>query len=321
MGYIHNIYSEENSNTFVSQTGLASIYYQSWVPDNPDNVKAIFQIVHGMAEHTDRYEEFGIFMASLGFAVFASEHIGHGRSVKSADDLGYFGEKDGWKAFVNDAHSVTLRAKKEFPDVPVILFGHSMGSFVARSYIAEYADDITAAIICGTSGPNPAAGMGLFVANTVAKIKGSKYRSKFINNLAFGSYNKRSKYDGDNGFGWLTTDKEIVKKYNADPLCGYLFTAKGFTDLFSVLMNVSGDDWFEAVPKQLPVLLISGKEDPVGSYGKGVKAVYSGLVATDHKKISLKLFDRMRHEILNEFGKEEVMLYIAQWCQKALNSK
>ncbi|MBP3329427.1 MAG: lysophospholipase [Clostridia bacterium] len=318
MGVLHNIYSTENGNTFVSETGLAEIYYQSWTPDDPEKVKGIFQIVHGMAEHTDRYAEFARFLTAIGFAVFAGDHIGHGRSIKTEDDLGYFGEKDGWKAFVNDAHTITLRAKKEFPGVPVVLFGHSMGSFVARSYISQYAEDIDAAIICGTSGPNPAAGMGIKLANAVAKIKGSRYRSKFINSVAFGSYNKRSANKDDNGFGWLTTDRAEVKKYNDDPLCGYLFTAKGFTDLFGVLDSVSKKECFEKTPASLPILLIAGKEDPVGSYGPGVEKVYDEYVKTGHKKVTIKLYDRMRHEILNEFGKEEVMVNIAQWCQKIL---
>lgn len=319
MGVIHNIYSTENGNTFVSETGLAEIFYQSWLPENPENIKGIFQIVHGMAEHTDRYEDFAKFLTTIGFAVYASDHVGHGRSIKSDDDLGYFGEENGWKAFINDAHSVTLRAKKEFPGVPVVLFGHSMGSFVARCYISQYADDIDAAIICGTSGPNPAAGMGIFLANTVAKIKGSKHRSKLINSVAFGTYNKRSAQKDDNGFGWLSTDREVVKKYNNDPLCGYLFTAKGFTDLFNVLDNASKKECFEKTPKNLPIYLIAGKEDPVGSYGPGVEKVYNEYIRTGHKKVTIKLYDRMRHEILNEFGKEEVYVNVAQWCQKILS--
>ena len=318
MSIIHNIYSVENGNSFISASGVSGIFYQSWTPSDPDKIKGIFQIVHGMAEHTDRYEEFAKFLTTIGFAVFAADHVGHGRSVKTDDDLGYFGEKDGWKAFIDDAHNVTLRAKKEFPGVPVVLFGHSMGSFIARCYISQYADDIDAAIICGTSGPNPAAGMGIFLANTIAKIKGSKHRSQTINSIAFGAYNKRCASKDDNGFGWLSTDKEIVKKYNADPLCGFPFTAKGFTDLFNVLDNCSKKECFEKTPANLPIYLIAGKEDPVGSYGPGVEKVYNEYIKTGHKKVTIKLYDRMRHEILNEFGKEEVYVNIAQWCQKIL---
>ncbi len=319
MGIVHNTYSEYDGNTFISKTGLAPIFYQSWTPDDPEKVKGIFQIVHGMAEHGDRYEEFAKFLTTVGFAVYVSDHIGHGRSVKSDEDLGYFGEEDGWKAFVDDAHMVTFRAKKEFPGVPVVLFGHSMGSFVARSYISQYGNEIDAAIICGTSGPNPASGMGIFLAETVAKIKGSKYKSNLINSVAFGAYNKRFASKDDTGFGWLTTDKAIVKKYNEDPLCGFLFTAKGFKDLFSVLDSVSKKECYLNTPADLPIFIISGIDDPVGTYGKGVQKVYDEFVATGHKKVTIKLYDRMRHEILNEFGKEEVMVNIAQWCQKILS--
>lgn len=319
MGIMHNIYSSENSNTFVSDSGLAEIYYQSWIPDDPEKVKGIFQIVHGMAEHGDRYEEFARFLTSIGFAVFVNDHIGHGRSVTDENELGYFGEENGWKAFVNDAHTVTMRAKHEFPDVPVVLFGHSMGSFVARSYISKYADDIDASVICGTSGSNPGAGIGISLANLVAKIKGSKYRSNFINSMAFGNYGKRLSSKDDSGFGWLTTDKAVVKKYVEDPLCGYIFTAKGFTDLFGVLNYASQKECYEKTPANLPIFLIAGKEDPVGSYGTGVEKVYEQYLKTGHKKVTLKLYDKMRHEILNEFGKEEVMVNIAQWCQKILS--
>ncbi len=319
MGIMHNIYSSDNGNTFVSKTGLAEIFYQSWAPENPDNIKGIFQIIHGMAEHSDRYEEFAKFLTTIGFVVFVNDHIGHGRSVKSDDDLGYFGENDGWKAFVDDEYTITIRAKKEYPNLPVVLFGHSMGSFIARKYISQYGNEIDAAIICGTSGPNSAAGIGIKLANAVAKIKGSKHRSNFVNSIAFGSYNKRFASKGDNGFSWLTTDKAIVKKYNEDPYCGFLFTAKGFTDLFGVLDSVSKKDCYENTPEKLPIFIIAGNDDPVGSYGKGIEKVYNEYIKTGHNKVTMKIFPRMRHEILNEFGKEEVMVNVAQWCQKILS--
>ena len=144
---------------FGSTTGLADIFVRSWAPADSSKVKAIFQIAHGMAEHGERYEDFAKYLVAEGYAVFANDHIGHGKSVATDDDLGYFGERDGWLAFVNDAKLLTDLAKNEYPDKPVILFGHSMGSFIARSYAEKFGGDLAGAVFCGTSGTNPAAGL------------------------------------------------------------------------------------------------------------------------------------------------------------------
>ena len=319
MNIIHKVYSKENDNAFLSHSGLAYIYAQSWRPENDNDVKAIFQITHGMAEHSDRYEDFGRYLANLGYAVFIHEHIGHGRSVKSDDFLGYFGEgKDVWTHLVEDCHTMTTVEKSEYPDVPVILFGHSMGSFVARAYLAKYSSDVKAAVICGTSGPNPAASLGILLANIIGKYNGFNSKSDFLNNIAFGSYNKKFiKVEEDLGFNWLSVNKENVLKYNDDPLCGYVFTASGFKGLFGILSYVSSNEWYEKIPTDLPVLLTSGKDDPVGNYAKGVRTVFDKLVSTDHKKTELKLWPGLRHEILNE-GKPEVYEYISNWADKKI---
>lgn len=316
MKITHHIYSKDNDNTFISSSGLAHIYYQSWAPEDPDNVKGIFQIVHGMAEHSDRYVEFAITLANMGYAVYANDHIGHGKSISDEKIFGYFGEKNGYLAFKNDVRQISLNAMMEYPNVPVFLFGHSMGSFIVRNYIQTYAPDLAGAIICGTSGKNPATGIAIHLANIIGKIKGGKNKSKFINKLAFAPYNKKFKTNGDKGFSWLSQNKENVALYNKDPDCGFCFTAKGFHDLFTLLNNVSSKQWYEKVSTSLPILLISGSDDPVGNYGKGVKEVYQNLIDTGHKNTTMKLFDGMRHEILNENNREEVYLHIGQWLEK-----
>lgn len=315
MNIINKVYSKENGKAFMSHSSLAYIYAQCWRPENDEDVKAVFQITHGMAEHSERYEDFGRYLASLGYAVFIHEHIGHGRSVKSEEFLGYFGkDKDSWKHLVEDCHQMTLLAKKECPDVPVILFGHSMGSFVARAYLAKYAYELKAAIICGTSGPNPAAKIGIALADIVGKVNGFDKKSDLLNGIAFGSYNKKFvKTEKDTGFNWLSVNKQNVEKYNADPLCGYVFTSSGFKGLFGILSYVSSKEWYNKVPDDLPILLTSGKDDPVGGYAKGVKTVYDTLKNTSHNKVDLKLWPGLRHEILNE-GKPEVYKYISDWA-------
>ena len=296
-----------------SKTGLADVYARCWLPED-NSPKAIFQIAHGMAEHGERYEEFAGYLCGKGFAVLVDDHIGHGKSVKTDDDLGYFGEEMGWDAFVEDERALTELICKEYPDTPVIFFGHSMGSFIAREYIRRYGNDsrIKGAIICGTSGKNPASAIAIKLAEIIAKTKGSKHKSEFINKIAFGPYNGKIK-NPRTPFDWLTRDDKIVDTYIADKYCGFLFTAKGYKDLFTVLNNVSGNDWFNAVNNELPLFIIAGEADPVGAYGKGIRQVYNDLAQSGQKDLSLKLYPEMRHEILNEFGKEKVYEDIADW--------
>ncbi len=283
---------------FPSVSGLADIHACSFFPEDKANVKAVIQIAHGMAEHLERYEKFAGTLCDSGFAVYINDHLGHGKSVKSDDELGYFGEKDGWKNFIDDCHQFMQIAKKENPGKPYIFFGHSMGSFVAREFTKLYADELNGAIFCGTAGPNPAAGAGIAVAKLIGKAKGSHYRSKFIDNLAFGTYNKQ--FEGRTNFDWLTRDNDEVDKYIADKYCGFLFTAYGYRDMFSLLSRVSSNKWAEEYSKKLPVLIISGSKDPVGANGKGVEQVYNMLKAAGKTNVTMHLYDDARHEILNE---------------------
>ncbi len=305
MSFTHNEYS------FPSATGLADIYIQSLSPENTAEIIGVIQIIHGMAEHSDRYLDVANYLCTKGFAVVMHDHAGHGKSIKTNEDLGFFCKENGFSKIVEDANKVTKLAKEKFPDKKLILWGHSMGSFVTRSYISKYAEDIDAAIICGTSGKNPAADIGIMLAKAVAKIKGCRYRSKFIDSMAFGTYNK--KFNGNTGFEWLSKNEDNIKEYIADDKCGYLFSASAFADLFSLLKEVSSDECFERTPKNLPLYLIAGDMDPVGNYGKGVKEVYEKYKNTSHNVI-LKLYPSLRHEIHNEYEKEEVYMDIADFA-------
>lgn len=284
--------------SFPSVSGLADIHACSFFPEDKESVKAVIQIAHGMAEHLERYEKFAGVLCDNGFAVYINDHLGHGKSVKDDGELGYFGEKDGWKNFIDDAHQLMQIAKKENPSKPYIFFGHSMGSFVAREFSKRFADELTGAVFCGTAGPNPAAGAGIILAKLVGKIKGSHYRSKLIDNIAFGTYNKQ--FEGRTNFDWLSRDNDEVDKYLADKYCGFLFTAYGFRDMFTLLSRVSSKEWAEEYSKKLPVLLISGSKDPVGANGKGVEQVYNMLKEAGKTNVTMRLYDDARHEILNE---------------------
>ncbi len=303
--------------TFASVSGLGDIYAVSLIPKETD-IRGVFQITHGMAEHTARYEAFAEALCARGYAVYMHDHIGHGRSAQSDDALGFFGEAEGYRALVEDVKVLTDIIKKEQPSKKIILFGHSMGSFVARSYCEKYGNDIDAAVFCGTAGANPGALIGKKVADAVARRNGSRFRSEFINSLAFSSYNKRIK-PARTPFDWLTRDEEIVDAYIADPKCGFLFTATGYRDLFTLLASVNKRTWYAGVPYPLPILLIAGSEDPVGAYGKGPKEVVKLLRDTNHNHVTLKLYPDCRHEILNEFGKETVYKDVADWADEAIS--
>lgn len=289
---------EHKKYSFPSATHIADIYVQAITPAEKKDVRAVISIVHGMAEHTDRYIDIARYLAEKGFAVFMHDHAGHGKSISGEDDLGFFGEKDGSKNITIDVKSVVEIAKKEYPDVPVIVWGHSMGSFVTRKFIADFPGECNGAVICGTSGANPAAGAGIAIANLIITLLGSRYRSGMLDTMAFGAYNK--KFDKVTGFEWLSENEENVSTYVADKLCGYRFTSAGFRDLFTLLADVSSKEWFSKVPSDLPLFLISGDMDPVGNYGKGVTQVYDKLKATNHKNVSIKLYKNLRHEIHNE---------------------
>lgn len=312
MEFVTNVYEVKSSS------GLCDIYVQSAAPKDFADVKGVIQIAHGMAEYSNRYAEFAKVLAENGYAVFINDHLGHGKSVASKDDLGYFGE-DGVNNLVEDMKKVTELAKQEYPELPFILFGHSMGSFLARAYTAKYGRFLSGAIYCGTSGPNPAAGMGISLAKYLEKTKGDHHRSNFLNSIAFGSYNKRT--DKRTAFDWLSRNEAEVDKYIADDMCGFCFTTNGFRTLFSVLKQVSAPSWYKKVPDNLPILLIAGSNDPVGEYGKGVTRVFEDLKNSGHSNTLMKLYPDARHELLNEINKEEVMSDIVEWVNKIADKK
>jgi len=308
---------ERSEGTFPSSSGLAEIYYRVWKPANK-SPKAAVQIVHGMAEHGERYEGFALALCAAGFDVWMMDLLGHG---KSADDeqLGYFGRELGWKNLVNDIRLMTRRMRDSYPDtLPIFLYGHSMGSFLARAYCERYSEDLAGAVFCGTSAPNPAAAAGVLVAKMVAALKGETHRSQLLDNIAFGAYN--NKYPGKprTKFDWLNTDAAEVDKYIADDRCGFLFTARGFIDLFSLLGSVSGKQWFTSLPYQFPVLLTGGGQDPVGGYGKGVELVARKLREAGCNRLTCLIFPGMRHEILLEPGRQEVYDAVIHWLIGAL---
>ncbi|MEG1179839.1 MAG: alpha/beta fold hydrolase [Oscillospiraceae bacterium] len=306
----------KESFAFPSVTGLTDINVMSWVPAKSSKVKGVVQIAHGMAEHIERYDDFGLYLAENGYAVFADDHIGHGKSVIPNCELGYFGERNyAGETFIDDCKKLQDIAIQKYPNLPYIFFGHSMGSFIARKFSAKFGDTLSAAIYCGTAAKNPAAPIAIKLAELLVKIKGAHYPSKELDAMAFTGFNKMC--EKRTNFDWLTRRQDIVDKYIADDKCGFLFTALGYRDLFSLLNEVSGNSWYERLPITFPILVTSGGMDPVGGYGKGVQNVIYKLRQTGHM-VTEKIYMNGRHEILNEMNNEEVFEDILNWIDNAI---
>lgn len=297
---------------FPSATGICDIRYRVWIPDEP---RACMQIMHGMAEHIDRYQDFAAFLADNGILVCAMDDPGHGKSVAEGQPLGYFGEQNGWDNLIKDNQTLHALIKADYPALPFILFGHSMGSFLARTYAGRLGHEFDGFIFSGTAGANPALGVAKMLAkSSIIKGHGKEPNAK-LDALSFGSYNKKIK-PSRTPFDWLSRDEENVDKYIADPLCGFVFTSYGFLDLFTGLSEISDMNWARRVPKR-PILLIAGDHDPVGGMGKGVRQVEGWLKKSGHKPV-LKLYAGARHEVLNETNRTEVyqdvLLFIETVC-------
>lgn len=287
-----------------------------YIFETENKPRAIVQISHGMKEHIMRYKEFAEFLTSKDIMVIGNDHLGHGLTVNDDSELGYFGSERS-RTVVDDLHEVTLYAKREYGnDVPYILLGHSMGSFMARRYLMTYGNELNGAIISGTGSQPPAVlSFGILLANIIGLIKGDKYKPNLLKSIAFGAYNKRinnPKSESD----WLCKDEEIVEKYNNDRLCTFDFSVDGYRTLFESIAFIQKKSNIEKIPKELPVLFMSGMEDPVGNYGKGVEKAYDDFYKAGITNSEIVLYHDGRHEMLNETERaavyEDVLFWINQ---------
>lgn len=271
--------------------------------------RAVVQLSHGMCEYIGRYEDVAGYLAKNGYAVAGNDHLGHGDTA--AGEYGYFGP-DGARHILQDLHAMNQLARKRFPGLPVILLGHSMGSFFARLFAATYPDSIDALILSGTAGPNPALLGGILLSRMLSRTKGEKYRSNVIQKMAFGSYLARIPHP-NTPYDWITRDEEIVAAYAKDPRCTFVFTVNAFYEMFCTLRAVSSDRWAAKLKKTTPVLLFSGDQDPVGDYGKGVCTVERMLRAAGVQDLTLLLYPGGRHEMLNETNRQDVYADLLAW--------
>ena len=286
--------------------------YNVWLPEKNVKAKAFVQILHGMAEHSDRYEEFAHYLNSRGFGVFASDHRGHGETA-SPEELGWFAEKDGWNRVCKDCFEFADYIASLYSVSTTFMFGHSMGSFLARTIMVEHPDLYSGVIICGTGADKGLLGkIGKIICRSQIKKSGAKAKAVRMNKLSFGSFN-RAFEPANTDFDWLSSDSSEVEKYINDPKCGFICTNGFFMDLLSGMEYANSPVTVSRVPKDLPLLLISGEMDPVGDMGKGVKKVYRLYKNAGVADVTLKLLPGDRHEILNEINRVEVYDIIAEW--------
>lgn len=303
--------------SILSQDGKTELAAYCISPEQP---RAMVQISHGMCEYFLRYAPFGEYLASLGFLVFGHDHLGHGNTAKDPADFGFTAKGGGADILVEDVHALSLHMKEKHPTLPLILFGHSMGSFIAREVIARHGSDYTAAVICGTGGPETPAGMGKILASFLMLLFGERHRSPLLKRISFMGYNKKFGKGCDPN-AWLTRDEATVERYKTDDRCNFVFTLRGYHDLFTLVDTVSKKDWADRLPKGLPLLLVSGEEDPVGGRGRGVRTVGERLKNAGIDDLTVTLYKDMRHEILNELDHEIVWKEIAQWMEEKLPSR
>ncbi len=258
-------------------------------------VRALVQFAHGMVEHKERYLPFMRYLAGRGCACIINDHRGHGASVRDEADLGYF-YADGEANLVDDLHQITLWLREKYPKLPLVLFGHSMGSLAVRAYAGQYSDDIDALIVCGSPGENPAAGPGLAMIAVLSKLLGERYRSRLFYGMTIGTFQKRFP-DRDHPCAWISRNMENVTAYEHDPLCSFRFTLNGNRALLRLMRRAYH------LPKgkyDLPVYFFSGADDPCAPDRKGFENAMDAMRRAGFENVSGKMFDGLRHEILNE---------------------
>ncbi len=291
---------------FDSRDNQTKIHAVRWIPEG-EKPQAIVQIVHGMAEYVERYEELAAFLTERNILVTGEDHLGHGKSIRADKNPGYFCPQDPATVVVRDVHRLKKMTQEQYPGIPYLILGHSMGSFITRNYLCRYGSGIQGAILVGT-GMQPKALILLskIIAGIQRVFMGDNHVSGLLNAAAFGAYNRKITSPRTN-VDWLTKDEKKVDRYIQDSLCGFTFTVNGFRTLFELISRIHKKENLKKIPKDLPVHFASGKDDPVGDYEKGVQAAYESLLNVGMEKVSIKLYDTDRHELLNETDRKTVM--------------
>ena len=294
----------------LSNDGVHKLHMEIFEPTDL-NLKVAVQISHGMIDFVGRYKRYAESLNALGITVVGADHLGHGGSVNDKSEYGYFAKRGGLDIVLSDLKKVNDTLRSRYSDYKVVLLGHSMGSFLARLYIERYPDTVDGAILQGTAGPNPLLPAGRALVSIMKPFFGDHHRSHLVKGMAEGSYNTKYKnetFEGKPNEGaWLTRDAVRVKDRPNDDRTNFVFTLSGYGDLFKMLTLCNGKKHYSALSKELPIFIMSGADDPVGNFGKGVTTVYSSMKAAGLKNVEMKLYEGARHELFNELCYDEVV--------------
>ena len=310
--------AKEEQMTYLSANGTTKIHAVKWMPED-GKYKAILQITHGMIEYIERYHEFAEYLTERGFMVVGHDHLGHGASVKDETEWGYFAENPS-DTLVADMHRLRMAVQGENPGVPYFMMGHSMGSYMLRKYLCLHGENLSGAIIMGTGCvPDGTTKFGMTLCRVMACFRGWNYRSRLMKKLSYSKpYHKFDLYGKDYTNSWLTKDTEHVKKYYSDPRCTFVFTLNGYLGLMEAVYFDNQMENIKKVPKDLPVFMVSGADDPVGDLGEGVKKVYHMFKEAGVDDLTYRLYETDRHEILNETDRDQVYADICAWMSVRL---
>ena len=302
---------------FLSKDGKTRIHGVKWLPEQ-GGVCAVLQICHGMTEYSERYDEFARCLAKRGFLVVGHDHLGHGASIQSETEWGYFAQDHPSETVVADIYQLTALVRQEYPSLPYFILGHSMGAYLLRRYLTLYSGQVTGAVICGTGCvPELLVRTGMLVCLVLEKFLGGHHRSRFITEICFGgAYKKFEKDPQDVTGSWLSKNKESVRAYKQDKRCTFQFTLNGYYGMFLTISYDNRLKHVRRIRKDLPVLFIAGKDDPVGNFGKGVKKVCRQYRRAGIKDIKLRLYENDRHEILQETDRRRVYGDVYRWMKK-----
>ena len=297
---------------YYDSCGAGKIHACHWPVEN---ARAVVQIVHGIAEHVLRYDEMAEYLNGQGIAVVAEDHMGHGGSVAADKLRGYF--HGGWFSAVDDTAKLTELAKQMYPGVPFFLFGHSMGSFIARTMLIRFPEmELTGCVICGTGWqPEALLGVAIPLCKFFCRNGGAKKPNKTLHKLMFGNYNDRVEHQRT-ASDWLTRDERIVDAYEKDPLCGFIPTAGLARDMLMGISYIQKNEKLERMNRKLPCFFVSGGADSVGDYGKGVRHAVDVFKKIGMEDVSSRIYPLARHEIHNEINRTEVFEDLVEWFDK-----
>lgn len=300
--------------TFPSKDGVHKCNVSLWT--RPGTApRAVVQIVHGVAEYAGRYDAFARYLAEHGFVVCGEDHLGHGKTVDDGK-YGYFGRKDGWTLVTADVRQLRQLMGEKYPGVPYFLLGHSMGSFLTRTYLCAYPGTVDGCILSGTGQEKPAlVAAGKAVASAICAVRGPETVSALIDKLSLGAYNDQFKPNRTTA-DWICRDEAVVDAYLKDPFCTFKPTAGMFRDMMGGLQYISSEEALSQMDPSTPVYLFSGDHDPVGTNGEGVKKVYGFFKDHGTADLTMKLYPGGRHEMLNEINKGEVYADVLAWLEK-----